>query len=217
MQQRPIPLNLNLTATTAVAAGVWVAVVCAIQRFRAGGTGVGVVIGSGVVMGLADGLVAGVGCGCRGGLAIAAALAQALAPADHLQLEPDVAFLRQGPQPNPHLLHQLRQVDLGAPQAIPGQRVFQARQLQQVAHQLLQPQQFSLQAFHQHRIAAVHLGSQAVTHEQQGCQGGLEFVGHIAHPALLLFELGFQGAAALQHQGHPAAFAGQGEEHQLLA
>ena len=144
-------------------------------------------------------------------------LAQAMAVVDHLQLKPDVALLRQGTQSEPHLFHQLRQVDLGAPQAIAGQGVLQAGQLQQVAHQLLQPQQLPLQAFHQHGIAAVHLGGQAVSHQQQGCQGGFELMGQIAHPALLLFELGFQGAAALQHQGHPACLAGQSEEHQLLA
>ena len=34
-----------------------------------------------------------------------------MAVVDHLQLNPDVALLRQGPQSEPHLFHQLRQVD----------------------------------------------------------------------------------------------------------
>ena len=35
-------------------------------------------------------------------------------------------------------------------------------------------------------------------------------MGHVTHPSLLLFQLGFERAAALQQQGHPALLAGQG-------
>ena len=35
-------------------------------------------------------------------------------------------------------------------------------------------------------------------------------MGHIADPALLLFQLGFEGPAALEQQGHPALLARQG-------
>ena len=97
-----------------------------------------------------------------------------------------------------------------------GHRVFQSRELKQVAHQFLEAPQLPLQPLHQHRIAAVHLGGQAVAHQQQGREWRLQFVGHIAHPPLLLVQLGLQGSAALQHHRHAAFGSGQGLEFQFV-
>ena len=51
----------------------------------------------------------------------------------------------------------------------------------------------------------VYLGGKAVTHQQQGGERCLQFVGHIAHPALLLVQLGLQRASALELHRQPAA------------
>ena len=61
-----------------------------------------------------------------------------------MQLEPDSARVGQGPQVGPHLLHQGGQVHQASALGRTRQAVLQARKFEQIANQLLEPQQFPL-------------------------------------------------------------------------
>ena len=122
----------------------------------------------------------------------------------------------EGAQTGPDLFQQGAQRHRGTGSRSCGQGILQPGKLEQVVHQFLQTQQLPLQTLHQHRVAAVDLGGEAVANQQQGGEGRAQFVGDITHPALLLIELGFQRAAVLDHHTHPAVPTRQGEQLQLL-
>ena len=124
--------------------------------------------------------------------------------------------LSEGAQTSPDLFQQGQQRHRRTGSRSGGQGILQPGEFEQVAHQVLETQQLPLQPLHQHRVAAVDLGGQAVAHEQQGGERRAQFVGDITHPALLLIELGFERAATLDHHTHPAVPSRQGEQFQLL-
>ena len=105
---------------------------------------------------------------------------------------------------------------LVGPRAVTGKGVLQPGEFEQIAHQLLEAEQFPLQPLHQPGVLVVHLGRQAVAHQQQRRERGFELVGHITHPALLLLQLGFEGAAALEEHPDPAIGAGHHQHIEIF-